>query len=253
MSYRLDYEVNLEVKTDTLEHESQITFSSYTHISAEYPQTWWTNVSAEQALLRGSQYQLAKRGTDLLLAAVSFPVWLMIIGICGLLIKLESPGGPVFFKQLRTGKDGNRFQMVKFRTMIPGAEEMKQELMHLNELQWPDFKITTDPRITRVGRWLRKTSLDELPQLINVWRGEMSFVGPRPTSFAAETYELWQTERLDVLPGITGLWQVIGRGSMEFDERVRLDIAYIDRQCLRLDFLILLHTVTAVLTQRGAY
>ena len=111
---------------------------------------------------------------------------------------------PVFFRQNRTGKGGKRFQLFKFRTMVVNAEEMKLQLAHLNELQWPDFKITNDPRITRVGRILRKTSLDELPQILNIIRGDMSFVGPRPTSFAAETHKLWQTERLDVQPGLNG-------------------------------------------------
>jgi lipopolysaccharide/colanic/teichoic acid biosynthesis glycosyltransferase len=144
--------------------------------------------------------------------------------------------------------------MFKFRTMVPDAEELKKELAHLNELQWPDFKITNDPRITRMGRFLRKSSLDELPQLLNVLRGEMSLVGPRPTSFSAQTYDLWQTERLDVLPGLTGLWQIIGRGSMEFDERVRLDIAYIERRSLSLDIQILFRTVlVALIRQEGAY
>jgi lipopolysaccharide/colanic/teichoic acid biosynthesis glycosyltransferase len=130
---------------------------------------------------------------------------------------------------------------------------LKKELAHLNELQWPDFKITNDPRITRVGGFLRKTSLDEAPQLLNVLRGEMSLVGPRPTSFSAQTYKLWHTERLDVQPGITGLWQIIGRGTSEFNDRLRLDIAYIERRCLWLDVQILFRTVTAVLEQRGAY
>jgi lipopolysaccharide/colanic/teichoic acid biosynthesis glycosyltransferase len=253
MSYDLDYETRFDIETKTPEHRTPIAFNNHLDISADYPHAWWTNISADTALFRGRSFHIAKRFMDLLLVALALPVWLMVMAVCSLLIKLESPGGPVFFKQQRTGKDGNRFQMVKFRTMVPQAEQMKQELMHLNELQWPDFKIATDPRITRVGRWLRKTSLDELPQLINVMRGEMSVVGPRPTSFRPETYALWHTERLDVLPGITGLWQVIGRGSMEFDERVRLDIAYIERQCLWLDVLILLRTFTAVLAQRGAY
>ncbi|MFO7680212.1 MAG: sugar transferase [Chloroflexota bacterium] len=178
---------------------------------------------------------------------------LPVLLFCALLIKFESPGGPVMFKQKRTGKGGRPFYIFKFRTMAPNAEAMKQELAHLNELQWPDFKITNDPRITRVGRILRKTSLDEMPQLLNVLRGEMSLVGPRPTSFSSETYQLWHTERLDVMPGITGLWQILGRGSMEFDERVRLDVAYIERRCLWLDFQILLRTITAVLGQRGAH
>jgi lipopolysaccharide/colanic/teichoic acid biosynthesis glycosyltransferase len=137
--------------------------------------------------------------------------------------------------------------------MVPNAEELKKELAHLNELEWPDFKITNDPRITRVGRFLRKTSLDELPQIINVLRGEMSLVGPRPTSFGANTYDLWHTERLDVTPGLTGLWQIIGRGSLEFDDRVHLDITYIERRCLWMDVQILLRTFTAVLQQRGAH
>jgi len=136
---------------------------------------------------------------------------------------------------------------------VPNAEEMKRELMHLNELQWPDFKITDDPRITRVGRILRRTSLDELPQLFNILKGEMSFVGPRPTSFHPDTYKLWHTERLDVVPGLTGLWQVIGRGTMEFDDRVRLDIAYVRRRSLLFDLVILMRTATAVLKQEGAY
>jgi len=123
----------------------------------------------------------------------------------------------------------------------------------LNELQWPDFKITNDPRITRVGRILRKTSLDELPQIINILKGEMTLVGPRPTSFSAETYDLWHTERLDVTPGLTGLWQITGRASMEFEERVRLDVAYIQRRSVMFDIMILLRTVVATLEQRGAH
>jgi lipopolysaccharide/colanic/teichoic acid biosynthesis glycosyltransferase len=137
--------------------------------------------------------------------------------------------------------------------MVPNAEELKKELAHLNELQWPDFKITNDPRVTRVGRFLRRTSLDELPQLLNVVRGEMSLVGPRPTSFDASTYKLWQTERLDAVPGLTGLWQIHGRASTEFSERLRLDIAYIEHRCLALDIELLLRTVAAVFQGRGAH
>jgi lipopolysaccharide/colanic/teichoic acid biosynthesis glycosyltransferase len=137
--------------------------------------------------------------------------------------------------------------------MVHNAEELKAQLSHLNELQWPDFKITDDPRVTRVGRVLRKTSLDELPQLLNVLKGEMTFVGPRPTSFSAETYTLWQTERLDVTPGITGLWQIMGRASMEFTDRVYLDVFYIEHRSIWLDFQILIRTFFAVLAQRGAH
>jgi lipopolysaccharide/colanic/teichoic acid biosynthesis glycosyltransferase len=174
-------------------------------------------------------------------------------GIVALIIQLTSPGAPVIFKQQRTGKGGRRFQMYKFRTMVPNAEELKSNYAHLNELKWPDFKITNDPRITPIGRFLRKTSLDELPQLFNVLRGEMSLVGPRPTSFGPETYKLWHTSRLDVMPGLTGLWQIIGRAQLEFDDRLRLDIAYIERASLWLDFNILLRTVLAVFESRGAH
>ncbi len=199
----------------------------------------------------GNTYQIVKRVTDLLLVILTSPVWLSLLCFCIALIKLESPLDPVFFIQQRTGKGGKRFGMLKFRTMVVNANELKKQLMHLNELQWPDFKITNDPRITHAGRFLRKTSLDELPQIINVLRGEMSLVGPRPTSFSAKTYQLWHTERLDVIPGITGLWQIIGRGSTEFDVRLRLDIAYIERRCIWLDIQILFRTITSVVTQRG--
>jgi len=137
--------------------------------------------------------------------------------------------------------------------MVPNAEELKSKYAHLNELQWPDFKITNDPRITTVGKFLRKTSLDEIPQLFNVLKGEMSLVGPRPTSFGAETYKLWQTHRLDVIPGLTGLWQIIGRAQLEFDDRLRLDIAYIERASLWFDINILFRTVIAVFQSRGAH
>ncbi|MFH1632807.1 MAG: sugar transferase [Chloroflexota bacterium] len=168
-------------------------------------------------------------------------------------MKIESPRGTVFFMQERTGKGGERFKMYKFRTMVMDAESQKQELAHLNELRWPDFKITNDPRMTRIGNLLRKTSLDELPQIINVLRGEMSMVGPRPTSFSAQTYALWQTERLDVIPGITGVWQLVGRGETEFDERLRMDIAYIERRCLWLDVQIFFRTFSAVIKRKGAF
>lgn len=213
---------------------------------------WIEEFRPEKRWLKGWTYLTAKRAMDLTLVLLALPLLLPLFVICALLIWIDSPGAPVIFAQDRTGKGGRRFKMYKFRTMVPNAEEMKKELAHLNELKWPDFKITNDPRITRVGRVLRKTSLDELPQIINVLKGDMSLVGPRPTSFKPETYALWHTERLDVQPGITGLWQIVGRGSCEFDTRLRMDIAYIERRSLRLDIQILIRTVTAVLEQRGA-
>ncbi len=215
--------------------------------------TWLDRYQPEHRWIRGKAYLYVKRAMDLAIVIISAPFWIMFLGVIWFLIKLDSPGDPVLFVQQRTGKNGRRFGMYKFRTMVTNAEELKQQFAHLNELQWPDFKITNDPRITRVGKFLRKTSLDELPQLINVIRGEMSLVGPRPTSFSAETYSLWHTERLDVIPGLTGLWQIIGRGSTEFDERLRLDIAYIDKRCIALDLEILFRTVLSVFQQKGAH
>jgi lipopolysaccharide/colanic/teichoic acid biosynthesis glycosyltransferase len=176
----------------------------------------------------------------------------LLIAVIFILIKLESPRDPVIFVQPRTGMGGRRFNMYKFRTMVVNAEELKEKYAYLNELKWPDFKITNDPRITRIGRFLRKSSLDELPQMFNILKGEMSLVGPRPTSFSPKMYELWHTERLDVLPGLTGLWQIVGRGEFQFDERLRLDIAYIQRRCMWLDIQILFRTVSAVFQQKGA-
>lgn len=198
------------------------------------------------------EYQISKRLFDLFVCLLMLPVALVLGLVIALLIYIDDPG-PVLFRQQRTGKGGKRFPMFKFRTMVTNAEELKKEYAHLNELTWPDFKITDDPRVTSVGRFLRKTSLDELPQILNVLRGEMSLVGPRPTSFDVSTYSLWHTERLEVVPGITGLWQVSGRSELDFDQRLRLDVEYIERQSLWLDIKILVRTLTVPFTQRGAY
>jgi lipopolysaccharide/colanic/teichoic acid biosynthesis glycosyltransferase len=220
--------------------------------SSQRAEEWIDRFNPQRRALTGDVYLFVKRIMDITLVLLSAPLWLPVLAIIALVIRITSPGAPVIFKQLRTGKGGRRFDMYKFRTMVPNAEEIKAQLAHLNELQWPDFKITNDPRITRIGKFLRKTSLDELPQVINVLRGEMSLVGPRPTSFGPETYKLWHTSRLDVTPGITGLWQVFGRAQLEFDDRLRLDIAYIERASLWLDIQILIMTVLVVFQQRGA-
>lgn len=217
-----------------------------------YEEEWIRKFDPQKRVITGNAYLLAKRFMDLSLVLIALPFWLPVIGIIALVIRITSPGAPVMFKQLRTGKGGQRFHMYKFRSMVPNAEELKAKYAHLNELQWPDFKITNDPRITAVGRFLRKTSLDELPQLFNVLRGEMSLVGPRPTSFGPETYKLWHTERLDVVPGLTGLWQILGRAQLEFDDRLRLDIAYIERRSIWLDIMILVKTVSSVVERKGA-
>lgn len=221
------------------------------HVASYTEDDWIRKFDPRKRILTGKAYLLVKRLFDLSLVLFTLPLWLPLNGVIALVVRLTSPGAPVIFKQLRTGKSGRRFHMYKFRTMVPNAEELKQKYAHLNELQWPDFKITNDPRITPVGRFLRKTSLDEIPQLFNVLRGEMSLVGPRPTSFGPETYKLWHTHRLDVMPGLTGLWQIVGRAQLELDDRLRLDIAYIERASLWLDINILFRTVMAVFEQRG--
>jgi lipopolysaccharide/colanic/teichoic acid biosynthesis glycosyltransferase len=195
-------------------------------------------------------YAVTKRMIDLTICLAALPILLPVGLVCAALIRLESPG-PILFAQQRTGQHGLRFPMFKFRTMVQNAEELKASLQHLNILPPPDFKIPDDPRITRVGRFLRKTSLDELPQVLNVIRGEMSIVGPRPTSFAASTYDLWHSERLEVLPGITGLWQVKGRGTMTFDERLRLDIEYMERRSTMYDLQLMAQTALAVFRGSG--
>jgi lipopolysaccharide/colanic/teichoic acid biosynthesis glycosyltransferase len=213
---------------------------------------WIESYRPEDRLLQGRFYLKTKRAFDLIFVIGTLPFWLALMSLIYILIWITSPGASPLFIQWRTGKNGKKFPMYKFRSMVPNADELKKTYAHLNELQWPDFKITNDPRITPLGKFLRKTSLDELPQLINILRGEMTLVGPRPTSFGAETYKLWHTERLDVQPGLTGLWQVVGRGKIEFDDRLRMDIAYIERRGFWLDIVILFKTVGAVFRQRGA-
>lgn len=197
------------------------------------------------------RYQTVKRLMDVSVCLALLPAVLVVSAMCAVLIWIEG-GPPILFVQLRTGRGGRRFKMYKFRTMVANSEELKQTYAQLNELTWPDFKLSDDPRVTRVGRLLRKTSLDELPQFLNVLKGEMSLVGPRPTSFAVSTYALWQTERLEVLPGITGLWQVSGRSDVDFDKRLRMDIEYIAQRSVWLDLQILCRTPMVVFSQRGA-
>lgn len=169
-----------------------------------------------------------------------------------ILIKASSPG-PVFFKQTRAGRNGRKFKMFKFRSMVVDAEAQKTKLMHLNEMSGPVFKITRDPRITRIGAFIRRTSIDELPQLFNIFMGDMSLVGPRPPlPSEVEQYKPWQRRRLSVKPGLTGLWQVSGRNNVDFEEWMALDLRYIDDWSLWLDVKIILRTVPAVLFKTGA-
>jgi lipopolysaccharide/colanic/teichoic acid biosynthesis glycosyltransferase len=201
--------------------------------------------------LPGTRHR-GKRVVDLLVGLLGLLLALPVIALAAIAIKVTSPRGPVLFVQRRTGYQGRQFNLYKLRTMVPDAEAQKPRLAHLNARRWPDFKIDHDPRVTRVGRLLRSSSIDELPQLFNVLRGDMSLVGPRPTSLGPDKYALWQYERFDVRPGLTGLWQISARDSSSFDHRLRLDIAYATRQSLRLDLAILLRTIPVVLFGRGA-
>lgn len=204
-----------------------------------------------RSTMTGYRYAGLKRVLDLLACVVALPLLVPILSLCALAIWIESPGASVIYVQERTGRDGVRFGMYKFRTMVPNAAALEDELRHLSIVPFPDFKLIDDPRVTRVGRFLRKSSLDELPQLLNVVRGEMSLVGPRPTPFPVRDYELWQTARLEVLPGLTGPWQVDGRNQMTFDERARSDIAYIRSMSLWRDVRLIIRTLGVVVRGTG--
>jgi exopolysaccharide biosynthesis polyprenyl glycosylphosphotransferase len=194
-----------------------------------------------------------KRAVDLLSAGAGLVALAPFLGLVALTITLTSPG-PVFFRQQRVGRHGRPFGMLKFRSMVVDAEARRAALEAHNEhREGPVFKMTHDPRITRVGRFIRKYSIDELPQLWNVLRGEMSLVGPRPPIPAeVAKYDAWQRRRLSVVPGLTGLWQVSGRNQISFDQWMRLDLQYIDNWSLRLDLALLGRTIPVVLTGRGA-
>jgi exopolysaccharide biosynthesis polyprenyl glycosylphosphotransferase len=194
-----------------------------------------------------------RRVLDVLLASAVLLLLSPLMLVVALAIKLTAPSAPVFYRQLRAGLRGRRFEVVKFRSMVPGADTLKPALEPYNEMDGPAFKMSNDPRVTALGAFLRRTSIDELPQLWNVLRGDMSFVGPRPVPVEeADRYEPWQRRRLSMKPGLTCLWQVSGRNELSFDEWMRLDLDYIDRWSLWLDAKILLKTIPAVLSGRGA-
>jgi len=196
---------------------------------------------------------LIKRVFDLSLAIVLLVLVAPVLVLVALLIKMTS-SGPVFFRQVRVGLNKRQFIMYKFRTMIDGAEEMQNQLLSMNEMTGPAFKITKDPRVTALGRFLRKTSIDELPQLLNVLMGDMSLVGPRAMSL--RDYQLfdqdWQRRRFSIRPGITCLWQIEGRSLIPFEQWMRLDMRYIDEWSLWLDLKILARTIPVVLRGTGA-
>ncbi len=215
--------------------------------------TWRLQLRMVLWLLQMQSSRYFKRLLDLLLLLFSLPVVLPLGLLTALAIKLDSPG-PIFFHQIRVGKWGQLFTCYKFRSMYIDAEERKGELQANNEADGPIFKIQNDPRVTRVGRIIRKLSIDELPQLVNIWRGEMTFVGPRPPlPSEVSEYEFEQRRRLEVVPGLTGLQQVSGRSDLSFERWVELDLEYIGKQNLYNDVLILLKTIPTVIFGRGAY
>ncbi|MCL4829656.1 MAG: undecaprenyl-phosphate glucose phosphotransferase [Caldilinea sp.] len=194
-----------------------------------------------------------KRAFDLVVGASMAVVSLPLLLVIAAAIRLDTPG-PIIFKQTRVGKNGKEFSCFKFRSMVHNADDLRSQVAELNESTGPLFKIRNDPRLTRVGRFIRRYSLDELPQLLNVLRGEMSLIGPRPNlPEEVAQYQEWMKKRLSVSPGLTGLWQVSGRSNLTFDEMVLLDIYYVENWSMGLDASILLRSVPAVLRATGAY
>ncbi len=199
-------------------------------------------------------YLLAKRIMDLLGAFLGIILLLPVFIIVAICIKLEDPKGPVFFKQVRVGKDGKNFYMYKFRSMVVDAEERLNDLLKYNEVSGAMFKIKEDPRITKIGKFIRKTSIDELPQLWNVLKGEMSLVGPRPPlPREVAEYTEYDKQRLLVTPGCTGLWQVSGRNDLGFNEMVELDLKYIRERSILYDLKIILKTIKIMIKPNTAY
>jgi exopolysaccharide biosynthesis polyprenyl glycosylphosphotransferase len=196
--------------------------------------------------------RLVKRALDILLTALALLPAALITGLIALAIRLDTPG-PILFAQERIGRNGRSFKVYKFRSMIADAEKLHADLIRETGEDPRHPKLANDPRVTRVGRWIRRFSIDEVPQIWNILRGEMSWVGPRPaTPQEVELYEPWHRQRLQVLPGLTGLWQVSGRSEVPFEEMCLLDIYYIENWSLPLDLQILLRTVPHVLLAHGA-
>ncbi|MGL5576812.1 MAG: sugar transferase [Sarcina sp.] len=197
-------------------------------------------------------YEISKRGIDIIGALAGIILLMPLYIIVAIWIKLDSKGS-VIFSQERVGLNGKKFNMYKFRSMVVNAEELKEKLAKQNERKGPMFKIKEDPRVTKIGKFIRRTSIDELPQLLNILRGEMSIVGPRP-SLPKEVmqFEDWMMERLEVKPGLTCFWQVQGRDDIPFKEWMKLDIKYVRERCLILDIKLILKTFTVLLGDKNA-
>ncbi|WP_181313612.1 sugar transferase [Planomicrobium soli] len=201
-----------------------------------------------------STYKYIKRFIDILFSLIGIILLLPLLVVICILIKSEDWRSPIFFKQQRVGKDEKVFYMYKFRSMVSNAEALKATLAKRNEATGPVFKIKHDPRVTKIGRFIRKTSIDELPQLLNVLKGEMSLVGPRPPlPDEVEQYTVHEKKRLAVTPGLTCYWQVSGRSSIGFEEWVALDLKYIEEQCILVDLKLIFKTLLVLFGSRNAY
>jgi lipopolysaccharide/colanic/teichoic acid biosynthesis glycosyltransferase len=199
-------------------------------------------------------YRILKRTMDFIFALMGLVLLSPLFLIISILIKLEDPKGSIFFYQTRIGKDEKSFRMYKFRSMVSNAEELLEELLDQNEISGAMFKMKEDPRITKIGKFIRRTSIDELPQLWNVIRGEMSLVGPRPAlPREVDQYSSYDKLRLSVIPGCTGLWQVSGRNKLSFYEMVELDLKYIEQRGIITDIKIILHTVRVLFGTKDAF
>lgn len=202
---------------------------------------------------KSSTYKMVKRGFDIMAALMALILLSPVFLLTALAIKIFD-GGSVIFTQRRTGVDGKPFMMYKFRSMVPEAGMMRFNLIQYNELQGPAFKMKNDPRITRVGHFIRRTSIDELPQLVNILKGEMSFVGPRPIPFYEyDQCDEYQQQRFMVTPGLTCFWQVSGRCRVSYDERIEMDLDYIEKMSVMTDLKLILRTFGAVVRMTGAY
>ena len=212
------------------------------------------SVDPSWSLLRASRWQLAvKRATDIVGAILTLVVLSPLLLITALAVVTTTRGG-IFYTQVRVGRDGRPFTIIKFRTMQEAAHSLMSDYERLNDLDGPIFKLRNDPRVTRIGRWIRRFSIDEIPQLVNVLRGDMSLVGPRP--LLPEEYEgfsAYEAQRLLATPGLTGIWQVSGRCDVDFHSWIEMDLDYIRRWNLRLDLTVLAKTVPAVVLGRGSY
>lgn len=228
-----------------LRKESEMSFDSHVSIAHK--------VQAQTRSARRT-YLMVKRMIDLVGAACGLIILSPLLLVVALLIKLENPKAPVFFYQDRVGINERNFRMFKFRSMVPNAEDLLTELLHKNEIQGAMFKMKRDPRITTVGRFIRRTSIDELPQLWNVVRGNMSLVGPRPPlPREVAKYSSYDKLRLRVKPGCTGLWQVSGRNQLSFQEMVELDLEYIEKRNVLVDLQIIARTAKAMIGSDNAY